>query len=90
MMLMAKHLEVVHVTTHVSLKKALEMISKERILIAIELANDYLLKYFGIDKSKIAVAGLNPHAGEGGLFETKEIEEIVPAMEEKRRKESMS
>ncbi len=74
MMLMAKHLEAVHVTTHVFLKKALEMISKERILIAIELANDYLLKYFGIDKPKIAVAGLNPHADEGELFEQKKSE----------------
>jgi len=79
MMLIARDLRVVHVTTHVSLEKACSLIKKDRILTTIELANE-AMKQLGIEKPRIAVSGLNPHAGEGGLFGKEEIEEIQPAI----------
>lgn len=80
MMLIKEPLRVTHVTTHSSLKQACEMIKKERIRKVIELTN-LALQAVGIRKPRIAVASLNPHRGEGGLFGTEEIEEITPAVE---------
>lgn len=79
MMLVVDSLRVVHVTTHMSLRKACETVKKERVLKVIRLTNK-ALQTMGITKPRIAVAGLNPHAGEGGLFGTEEIEEIEPAV----------
>jgi len=79
MMLVAGDLRVIHVTTHVSLKKACGLIRRDKVFTAIRLA-DEAMKGLGIEKPKIAVAGLNPHAGEGGLFGKEEIEEIEPAI----------
>jgi len=80
MMLADKEMRVIHVSTHVSLKEAIERVKKDRIYKVIKLAHNAMLN-FGIDEPKIAVAGLNPHAGEQGLFGTEEIEEITPAIE---------
>ena len=80
MMLVGENLRVVHVTTHVSLKDAIELIKKDRILDTIEITYESLTKLFNIDSPKIAVAGLNPHAGENGLFGNEEIDEIIPAI----------
>ena len=84
MMLAEGDFRVVHVSTHVSLREAIERTKKPRILKVIELA-DNALKKLGIDNPRIAVAGLNPHAGENGLFGTEEIDEIIPAIEEARK-----
>jgi 4-hydroxythreonine-4-phosphate dehydrogenase len=81
MMLLGGDLRVVHVSTHVSLRQAIERTRKPRILTVIRLANR-ALKALGIVEPKIAVAGLNPHAGEHGLFGDEEIKEIIPAIEE--------
>jgi 4-hydroxythreonine-4-phosphate dehydrogenase len=81
MMLLGGDLRVVHVSTHVSLRQAIERAKKPRILTVIRLANR-ALKALGIAEPKIAVAGLNPHAGEHGLFGDEEIKEIIPAIEE--------
>jgi 4-hydroxythreonine-4-phosphate dehydrogenase len=81
MMLLGEDLRVVHVSTHVSLRQAIERMKKPRILTVIRLANR-ALKALGIAEPKIAVAGLNPHAGEGGLFGDEEVKEIVPAIQE--------
>ncbi|KPV44963.1 4-hydroxythreonine-4-phosphate dehydrogenase [Alicyclobacillus ferrooxydans] len=81
MMLVNKALRVVHVTTHVSLKQAIEMATKDRVLGRIRLTAESLER-FGVKNPRIAVAGLNPHAGEGGLFGDEEQKEIVPAIEE--------
>ncbi len=81
MMLADGDFRVVHVSTHVSLKEAIERVKKARIYAVIKLAHA-TLKKIGIEKPRIAVAGLNPHAGEGGLFGREEIEEIVPAIEQ--------
>jgi len=80
MMLIAGSLRVTHVTTHMSLKEACNKIRKERIYQVIKLT-DKALREMGIEDPKIAVAGLNPHCGEGGLFGREEIEEIKPAVE---------
>ncbi len=79
MMLIAGLLRVIHVTTHVSLRKACDLIKKDRVLKTIKLAHNALLD-LGFENPRIVVAGLNPHAGEGGLFGREEIEEILPAI----------
>ena len=78
-MLVSGSLSVVHLTTHYSLQDACKLVTKERILAKLKLTNDSLLKWWG-KQPVIAVAGLNPHAGEGGLFGLEEIEEIGPAV----------
>jgi len=80
MMLADGDFRVVHVSTHVSLLNAIRRIKKDRILKVIQLAHD-ALKSIDIAHPRIAVAGLNPHAGENGLFGSEEIEEIIPAIE---------
>jgi 4-phospho-D-threonate 3-dehydrogenase / 4-phospho-D-erythronate 3-dehydrogenase len=85
MLLADENLRVIHTTTHVSLRKACELCKKERVLEVISLLDD-ACKQFGIPHPRIAVAGLNPHAGENGLFGDEEINEIIPAIEEANRK----
>lgn len=83
MMLIDKNFRVSHVTTHVAFSQVPSLITKERVLKVIELTYEALLR-MGIARPRIAVAGLNPHAGEGGLFGREEIEEIGPAVEQAR------
>lgn len=85
MMLVGGTLKVIHVTTHVALRKACDLIAKERIMQVVELANQSL-KLMGIARPRIAVAGLNPHSGESGLFGDEDEREIVPAVRECRSK----
>lgn len=81
MMLAHDNMRVVHVSTHVSLREACDRVKKDRVLECIKLANDGA-KSLGIENPKIAVAGLNPHCGENGMFGTEEIEEIQPAIDQ--------
>ena len=83
MMLVADKLRVSHVSTHVSLRQAIDRVRPERILKVLQLTND-AVKRLGIEKPKLAVAGLNPHAGEGGLFGDEEATFIAPAIEQAR------
>lgn len=80
MMLADGNLRVVHVSTHVSLREACDRATKERVLDVIRIA-DKACKNLGIKNPRVAVAGLNPHCGENGLFGREEIEEINPAVE---------
>lgn len=80
MMLAHENLRVVHVSTHVSLRDACELVKKDRVLEVIRIANQ-ACKDLGIQSPKIGVAGLNPHSGEHGMFGREEIEEIIPAIE---------
>lgn len=84
MMLAHKNMRVVHVSTHVSLREACDRVRKARVLECIRLA-DEACKKMGIDQPVVAVAGLNPHAGEHGMFGREEIEEIMPAIETARK-----
>ena len=85
MMLAHEDFRVTHVSTHVSLREACDRCKKERILEVIELSYKALLN-LGIENPKIAVAGLNPHCGENGMFGREEIEEITPAIEAAKKK----
>ncbi|MDR3139773.1 MAG: 4-hydroxythreonine-4-phosphate dehydrogenase PdxA [Treponema sp.] len=76
-------LRVIHVTTHVSLREACDLITKDRVLKTINLAG-LALKLMGSPRRRIAVAGLNPHASEKGLFGDEEAREIGPAVEAAR------
>ncbi|MEI0735861.1 4-hydroxythreonine-4-phosphate dehydrogenase PdxA [Paenibacillus sp. JTLBN-2024] len=80
MMLSAPNLKVIHVTTHVGLIDAVKMINPERVYRVIQLAHETLTKS-GIENPRIAVCGINPHAGENGLFGYGEEEEkVVPGV----------
>jgi len=81
MMLADNDLRVVHVSTHVSLREACDRVKKDRVLKVIKLASD-ACRRMGIGEPRIGVAGLNPHAGENGLFGREEIDEIAPAVRE--------
>lgn len=83
MLLADDRMRVIHVSTHVSLREACDRAKKERVIAVTELILD-ACKSFGIADPHIGVAGLNPHAGEGGLFGDEEIREIIPAIEEMR------
>ena len=83
MMLAHENLRVVHVSTHVSLREACDRVKKDRVLRVIQIADD-ACRRLGIPEPRVAVAGLNPHSGEGGLFGREEIDEITPAIEEAR------
>jgi len=83
MLLVEDNINVIHVSTHVSLRQACDLVKKERIVQVIELIVDGL-KRLGKTNLKIGVAGLNPHAGDSGLFGTEDDEEILPAVEEAR------
>ncbi len=79
MLLHDKRLSVIHVSTHVSLLEAITGLRRERIEKVIELGNNIMQKLCA-GKPRIAVAGVNPHSGENGLFGNEEIKEIIPAI----------
>lgn len=83
MLLWSDTLKVIHVSTHVSLRRACDLATKERVAQVIRLGNQ-VLKKAGLEKPRIAVAGLNPHAGEHGLFGEEEQTQLIPAIEECR------
>lgn len=83
MMLASEKLIVTHVSTHLSLKNAIEYITEDRVYNTIKLTYDALKRF--VENPKIAVAGLNPHAGENGSFGDEEIKYIRPAVERASR-----
>ena len=84
MLLVEDNLKVIHVSTHVSLRQACDLVKKDRIVQVIELLHNGLLQ-LGEKNLKIGVAGLNPHAGDSGLFGTEDDLEILPAVNEAKR-----
>jgi 4-phospho-D-threonate 3-dehydrogenase / 4-phospho-D-erythronate 3-dehydrogenase len=85
MLLVEESLKVIHVSTHVPLRQACDLVKKDRILEVIDLLYKGL-QQLGEKNLKIGVAGLNPHAGDNGLFGTEDDLEIRPAVEEAKRK----
>jgi 4-hydroxy-L-threonine phosphate dehydrogenase PdxA len=79
-----REVRIAHVTLHASVRRSLEMISTERVLRTLKAVHATLEK-MGIGKAKIAVSGVNPHAGEGGLFGDEEARAVTPAIEAARR-----
>jgi 4-hydroxythreonine-4-phosphate dehydrogenase len=81
MALILGDLRIMLLTTHMSLTEAIAKVKKERVKNMVELAWE-LLEFIDVKDPVIAVSGLNPHAGEGGLFGREERDEVVPAVEE--------
>lgn len=81
MMLAAPMLKVVPVTVHMPLRQVAVKLTTERIVIAGRVTASCLQTYFNIPHPRLAVAGLNPHAGEGGVFGKEDIEIIAPAIQ---------
>ncbi len=79
MLLASERLNVIHVSTHVSLRTAIERARPERVLETIR-TGDRHLRRMGLAAPRIAVAGLNPHCGEHGLFGTEDEEFLAPAV----------
>jgi len=84
MLLMGRELKVIHVTTHVALRRVPDLVTPERVKRVVELAQQ-TMNFLGVARPKIAVCGLNPHAGEDGLFGDEEKIAIIPALEAARR-----
>ncbi|MEY2417252.1 MAG: 4-phospho-D-threonate 3-dehydrogenase / 4-phospho-D-erythronate 3-dehydrogenase [Ilumatobacteraceae bacterium] len=82
MMLTAGDLAVTHVSTHVSLQEAIRRVTTARVMEVIELTYETLHRF--LEQPRIAVCGVNPHAGEHGLFGSEDIEQIVPAIDAAR------
>ena len=80
LMLTSINFRITHVTLHVSMREAIELVTHDRVLRAVR-ATDRALREMGNPKPRIAVSGLNPHAGEHGLFGREEIDIIGPAVE---------
>lgn len=85
MMLATDALKVIHVSLHLSLSDSLKMVKQSRILNTISLGHQ-ILQDLGIKTPRIIVTGLNPHAGERGLFGKEEIKEIIPAVKKAGKK----
>lgn len=83
MLLVGPSLRVVHVSTHVALSEAIKRVTRQRVEDVIDIARDSC-QALGIDRPRIALAGLNPHASEGSLFGDEESREIIPAIEAAR------
>lgn len=79
MMFVADNLKVALVTTHIPLKKVPMTVNAEKIVKTVRAVSDALREYFEIPSPRIALCGLNPHAGEGGLLGREELETIIPA-----------
>ena len=80
MILGSPKLRVIHLTTHLSLVDALKRVKTDRIVACTRAANEHA-KQLGFANPRIAVCGVNPHSGDGGLFGVEEAEEIAPAVE---------
>ena len=85
MMLAGDRLKVTLVTIHCGLRDVFRLLTMEKILTTIRITHSALVDFFGEERPKIAVAALNPHAGEGGLFGKEEKEIIIPAIRQARQ-----
>jgi 4-hydroxythreonine-4-phosphate dehydrogenase len=86
MMLLGDGLKVIPVTGHVALMRVARELTSRKIRVTLELTNQALRKYFGRARPRLAVAALNPHAGEGEIFGDEERRIIFPAVREAKRR----
>ncbi len=84
MAFVAANLRIVLLSTHVPLAEAIRMVERDRLVKVISLTHRELQRW-GIERPRLAVAALNPHGAEGGLFGVEEASEIMPAIEASRR-----
>jgi 4-hydroxythreonine-4-phosphate dehydrogenase len=87
MFMVAENIKVALLTEHVAIKEIAQYITKENILSKLQILNSSLKKDFGITKPKIAVLGLNPHAGDEGLIGKEDEEIIKPAVKDAKQKD---
>ena len=87
MLLTSPKISVVPITQHLSLRKALKAINKKLIVSTTNITNKYLKIFFGKKKPKIAIASLNPHAGDKGIFGKEEKKIIIPAIKVIKKKD---
>jgi 4-phospho-D-threonate 3-dehydrogenase / 4-phospho-D-erythronate 3-dehydrogenase len=85
LMLAGPRLRVIHVSAHVSLRSAIDLVKRDRIVRTIELGAE-VVRRLGIARPRIAVAGLNPHASDAGLFGNEEQRQVAPAVVTARRR----
>ncbi|MEA2119636.1 4-hydroxythreonine-4-phosphate dehydrogenase PdxA [Halovibrio sp. HP20-50] len=85
MLLASETLSTLHVSTHVSLREAIDRVMPERIIATVEAGHAHLVE-LGLEAPRIAVAGLNPHCGEGGIFGDEDSRCIAPAVERLRER----
>ena len=86
MMMVYKDFRVVPLTRHIPIKKISRVLSKEHVLTGLTVVHNALRSQFGVTAPRIAVAGLNPHAGESGILGTEDLEVIHPAVRAARRR----
>jgi 4-hydroxythreonine-4-phosphate dehydrogenase len=79
MLLASERLSAIHVSTHVSLSGAIARATTERVLATIRAGHDHFRR-IGVVEPRIAVAGINPHCGENGLFGTEDVDRLTPAV----------
>jgi 4-hydroxythreonine-4-phosphate dehydrogenase len=84
MMLTARDLRACLVTIHVPLNEVPELVTMDRVLLTARVVHEALIRDFGIQRPRLALAGLNPHAGEGGAIGLEEREVLLPAAEQLR------
>ena len=89
MLMTAENMKIGLLTEHVPVKEISSVITKEKIMLKLQLMHQSLRKDFGISKPKIAVLGLNPHAGDEGLIGKEEIDIIKPAIKEAKAKDML-
>ena len=82
-MLASDEMRVVLATTHVALNDVSPLITQSRVFRTLQVTHDWLSN-IGIEQPQIAVTGLNPHSGDGGVFGQEEEREIIPAIEQAR------
>jgi 4-phospho-D-threonate 3-dehydrogenase / 4-phospho-D-erythronate 3-dehydrogenase len=87
MFMVAENIKVALLTEHVAVKDIAQHVTKENILSKLQIINNSLKKDFGISKPKIAVLGLNPHAGDEGLIGKEDEEIIKPTIKEAKQKD---
>jgi len=85
MMLFGPELRVVPITIHVPLRKVPELLTYELVLETLRIVHADLRRLLGIDQPRLGLCGLNPHAGEGGLFGTEELDVMLPAVRQARK-----
>ena len=89
MAFVAANLRIVLLSTHVPLSVAIRMVEKDRLVKTINLTHRELQRW-GIERPRLAVAALNPHGAEGGLFGVEEASEMVPAIEAARQRDEIN
>ncbi|MEO6538333.1 MAG: 4-hydroxythreonine-4-phosphate dehydrogenase PdxA, partial [Ferruginibacter sp.] len=87
MLMIAENMKIGLLTEHVPIKDVAQNITRENILSKLQVINESLKKDFGINKPKIAVLGLNPHAGDEGLVGQEELEIIKPAIRDAKQRD---